>query len=110
MEAVATCVRRERVQQKAARCRVAWSYQSGDHLEVAPRLLLGPIGAPGRQRLQPESIVAARMAHYAAGMAGTLFQKDGLDARSVVLEVQRLSRCLSRREQSSRLQNKDDHR
>jgi len=92
MEAVATRLRRKRMQQKAARGRIARRYQPRDHLEVAPRLLLGPIGAPGRQRLQPESIVAARMAHYAAGMAGTLFHKDGLDARSVVLEVKGWSR------------------
>jgi hypothetical protein len=92
MESVATALRREWVSQKAARSRIARNYQPGDDLEVAPRLLLGPSGAPGWQRLQTESIVTPRVAHDTAGVAGTLFQKDRLDARLVILEVKRLSR------------------
>ena len=92
MEPVATRIRRERVQQKAARHRIARSYEPGDDLEVAPRLLLGPSGAPGQQRLQTKSIIAPRMAYDTAGVAGPLFQKDRLDARSVILEVKGLSR------------------
>jgi hypothetical protein len=91
MESVATPLRRERVQQKTTRGRIARSYQPGDDLEVAPRLLLGPSGAPGRQRLQTESIIASHMAHDTASVAGTLFQKDRLDARLVILEVKGLS-------------------
>ena len=91
MESVATCLRRERVQQKAARGRIARSYQPRDDLEVELRLLLGPTGAPVRQRLQTESIIAPRMAHDTASVTGTLFQKDRLDARPIILEVKRLS-------------------
>jgi hypothetical protein len=92
MEAVATRLRRKWVQQKAARGRIARSYQPGDHLEVTPGLLLSPSGAPGWQGLQSEGIVASRMAHDTAGVAETLFQEDRLDARSVILEVKGLSR------------------
>ena len=92
MKAVATRLGREWVEQKAACGGIARNYQPGDDLEILPRLLLGPGGASDWQRLQTESIIAPRMAHDTAGVAGTLFQKDWLDACPVILEVKRWTR------------------
>ena len=91
MKAVATRLGREWVEQKAARGGIARNYQPGDDLEILPRLLFSPGGAPGRQRLQTESIIAPRMAHNTAGVAGAPFQKNRLDACPVRLEVKRWS-------------------
>jgi hypothetical protein len=92
MKAVATRLGREGVQQKAARGRIARSYQPRDDLEILPRLLVGPGGAAGWQRLQTESIIAPRMTHDTAGVARTLFQKNRLDACPVIFEVKRWNR------------------
>src|SRR6267378_2207244 len=81
VKGVAARLGRERHEQKAARGEVAGNHQSGDRLEVAARLFLGPGLGSRRELFQAESVVAFRVADVAAGVARLLLQEDRLDAR-----------------------------
>ena len=109
---------RERVHQKKALAWIAGSYQRRDMLEVTPRLLLGPRGAPGRQPLQVEErrrryrngpgrnasvrnetrvhsglsglrVLCRLVTTVAAVMARPPFQEDGLDMSPVKFKIKR---------------------
>src|SRR6267154_4033340 len=79
VEGVAARLGRERHEQETARGEVAGDHQSGDRLEVAARLFLGPELGSRREFFQAESVVALRVTDVAAGVPRLLLQEDGLD-------------------------------
>src|SRR5262249_26314989 len=91
MKDAAAALGRERMQQKPAGIGIARVHQLGDHLEILTRLPFGPRALAGRELLQAEIVVALRMAHVAARVAGALLQKDRLDLalEGVVIECRR---------------------
>src|ERR1700676_1082200 len=94
VDGVAPRVRCERVDQKPAHGRLAGNHEGRGALEIEPRLLLGPKGAPRRQLLQVEGggVLLVGMAIVAASVARPLFQEDGLNASRKKLKINRLRR------------------
>src|SRR5882762_6613739 len=89
VEGVAARLGRERHEQETARGEVAGDHQSGDRLEVAARLFLGPELGSRREFFQAESVVALRVTDVAAGVPRLLLQEDGLDPRFEKLVIGR---------------------
>ena len=97
MKNVAARIVSKRMEQQAARIRIAGLHQILDVGEVLARLFLGPTGACGRPFLQPEGAVVGLMADRATSMPCALLQKYGLDLGTVDLEIQGLCpRALNR--------------
>src|SRR5262245_17753263 len=95
MEDIAAGLGRERLLQQPAGRGIAGVHQPRGHLEVLARLLLAPAGGPVGDPLQPEAVVAFRVADVAAGMAVALLQEDRLDANleEFVIERRRRAQC-----------------
>ena len=87
MEGVAAGLGRERVRQQAAGLPIAGDHQAFHGIEVAPRLLVVPRGGAWGEALQAKSGPGG-MADVAACVAGTLGEKDRLDASLEELEVE----------------------
>src|SRR2546422_10608194 len=79
---------REGHEQKAARGEIPGDHQSGDRLEVAARLFLGPELGSRRELLEAEGVVAFRVADVAAGVAGLLLWGDGVGRRPGKLGIE----------------------
>src|SRR2546422_11250736 len=72
---------REGHEQKAARSEIPGDHQSGDRLEVAARLFLGPELGSRRELLDAEGVGGFRVAGVAGGGAGLLLWEDRPERR-----------------------------
>src|SRR5262249_8551655 len=93
MEHIAAGLGRQRLLQEPAGRGIARVHQPRRHLEILARLLLVPGAGADGQPLQPEAVVAFRVAYVAAGMAVALLQEDRLDADLEELVVERRRRA-----------------
>jgi len=90
MKSIAAGFRRQRMEQKPAGLRVSGEHQLQHTLEILARLLVGPSFEARRQRSEVKSTVRSDMTAVAAGVAGPLFQENGLNGGFENLKIERV--------------------
>jgi hypothetical protein len=78
------------MEQKPAGLRVSGEHQLQHTLEILARLLVGPICDTRRQGSEVKSTVRSDMTTVAAGVAGPLFQENGLNGGFENLKIERV--------------------